>query len=184
MRKALLAVALVMVLAAGAQAASIFLDPSALTVLEGTTYTVDVVVTGVGAPNAESANIEVAFDPTLVNVLGANEGDFMAQQNPDLYLAFGYLLDNANGVLSYTFTRLGANTSSGSGTVAVLTFECMRPGPTALSYYLVLSDPEGNDLVAADGTARVDQTPIPEPMTLVLIGAAVTALGVVARKRS
>jgi hypothetical protein len=185
MRKALLAVVLVMALAVGAQAASIYLVPSAITVTPSQTFTIDVVVTGVAAsPGAESANIEVHFDTSQVDAQGMSEGDFIQQQTGETYMAFGYLIDNTNGVLSYTFTRLGPATSSGSGTVATLTFHCKGVGTSTLDYYAVLSEPSGDDLVAGSGSVDVTQGVIPEPMTLLLVGAAVTALGVVARKRS
>ena len=184
MRKALLAVALVMALAIGAEAGSIYLVPSAMTVAVGATFTIDVVVSGAESPGAESCNVEVYFDPSKVNALGAGEGGFMAQQNPESYMAFGYLVDNTAGVLSYTFTRLGPKVSTGSGTAAVLTFECKSAGLTIMDYFAVVSDPEGGDLLSATGEVEVQQGVVPEPMTLVLVGAAVTALGVVARKRS
>jgi len=189
MRKALLAVALVMALAIGAQAGSIYLAPSALTVSVGATFTIDVVVSGAQAPGAESCNVEVYFDPSLVHALGASEGSFYSSQlGSEMFFTFGYLMDNTAGVLSYTFTRFGPLHSTGSGTAAVLTFECQANGLTTMDYFAVVSDPDGGDLLAATGVVDVQQgeagPPIPEPMTLVLVGAAVTALGVVARKRS
>lgn len=184
MKKVFVAMILVIAVAASAHAASISLVPSALTVSVGATFTIDVVVSGVGAPGADVADVVVSFNPALVNALGASEGDFMAQQNLDIPLAFGSLFDNTNGLLSYTFARLGAQVSTGSGTALTLTFECMAGGPTPLTYTASLGDQLGAILVSGQGTVAVQQGPVPEPMTMVLVGAALTALGVVARKRS
>jgi hypothetical protein len=185
MRKALVAMVLVMALAVSAHAGSVYLVPSAVTVATGATFTVDMVVSGAGAPGAEACNVEVTFNPALVTVLGASEGGFYSsQQGSELYMEIGKLLDNTNGLLSYTFARLGPLLSTGSGTAAVLTFQCKDYGLTTLSYYVGLGEPEGGVLLEGTGSVAVNQGPIPEPMTLVLIGAALTALGLVARKRS
>lgn len=185
MKKAFVAMVLAMAVAAVAHAGTIALVPSALTVAVGATFTVDVVVTSVDG--AEVLDVQVSFDPTLVHALGASEGEYMAQQNPDFPMPFGNLFDNTNGLLSYTITRLGPNVSTGSGTAATLTFECQAQGVTTLDYAVALSDQAGATIASGTGSVDVQQGEggvVPEPMTLALVGAALTALGVVARKRS
>jgi len=185
MRKTFVAMVLAMAVAAVAQAGSIALVPAAMTVSTGVTFTVDVVVTDV---SGDVLNVEVAFNPSLVNAKGASEGSwFSAQQPTDLPLSFGYLMDNVNGVMSYTITRLGPTISTGNGTAATLTFECMADGLTTLDYYVAVSDAYGAIVADATDSVSVQQGEggaVPEPMTLALVGAALTALGMVARKRS
>jgi hypothetical protein len=185
MKKVFVAMILAIAVAASAHAATISLAPTALTVTPvGTIFTIDVVVSGVGAPGAEVLDVAVLFNPARINAISASEGEFMAQQNPDIPLAFGSLFDNTNGVLSYTIARLGANVFMGSGTAVMLTFECMGAGLDIMTYVANLGDQAGGTLVSGQGTVAVQQGAIPEPMTMVLVGAALTALGVVARKRS
>ena len=78
MRKVFVAMVLAMAVAAVAQAASIALVPSALTVSVGATFTVDVVVTS--APPSDVLDVRVTFDPTLVHALGASEGTWFSAQ--------------------------------------------------------------------------------------------------------
>jgi hypothetical protein len=87
------------------------------------------------------------------------------------------------GTLNVSVTRYGPNTSEGSGTAMIVTFHCEGLGVATLSFYAGVSDPDGNKLAIKGGKVVVSQL-VPEPMTLALIGAALTALGLVARKRS
>jgi hypothetical protein len=186
MRKVFVTMVLAMAVAAVAHGATIALVPSALTVSVGSTFTVDVVVTGTASDAAEVLNVEVSFDPSLVAALGASEGEYMQQQSGEIPFAFGNLLDNTNGFLSYTITRFGPKTSTGSGTAATLTFECLAGGLTTLDYFAAISDQGGSTITSSTDSVSVQQGSgvVPEPMTLALVGAALTALGVVARKRS
>jgi hypothetical protein len=178
-----------MTVAASAYAISIALVPSPSNpdpIMPCDYFVLDVVVTDAGTPGVEVLNVEVSYNPAQVTGVSMSEGEFMAQQNPEMFMAFGYLIDNNAGFMSYTITRLGPVSSTGAGTAAKLTFHCEALGLTPLSYYAAATDALGDIIVEGSGVIEVPQgePAIPEPMTLALIGAALTALGVVARKRS
>jgi len=178
MKKVLFAVVLAMAVAASAQAVSVALVPSSLTVVPSTIFTIDVVVSDAMAPGVEVLDVLVLFNPALVEAVGASEGAFISDQGGELM----EFLEVVPGSLSYTVTRLGPESSTGSGTAATLTFHCLALGEVDLVYLVQAADVNGDIILAEQGAVQVSQTP--EPMTLALIGAALTALGFVARKRS
>ena len=141
-------------------------------------------------------DIQIAFNGALVeaysvwdpemeeySVLPATEGQFIRKAGGPILEFLGW----GDGYLSYTVTRLGTKSSTGSGTAATLTFLCLAPGQTALSYLVQGTDLTGEIIMSGSGVVNVDQGGggvVPEPMTLALVGVALTALGLVARKRS
>ena len=193
MKKTLLAMVLAMAVAAAAQAVSVSLVPGAITVTPSTVFTIDVIVTDAEAPGIEVIDIQVAFNGALVeaysvwdpemeeySVLPATEGQFIRKAGGPILEFLGW----GDGYLSYTVTRLGPTSSTGSGTAATLTFHCLGPGAAPLSYLVQGTDLTGTIIMTGQGVVEVQQGVVPEPMTLTLIGAALTALGLVARKRS
>jgi hypothetical protein len=184
MKKLLLAVGLAVLVAGSAQAVSVSLVPSALTVNVSEDFVIDVVITGAQAPGVEVVNVVIAYDPSLVAALDAVEGPFLPSQQPGEFLMEFENMTYAPGVASYTVARLGPASSTGSGTAASITFHCEGNGLTLLAWNVVLADVDGNPIADVSGEVAVQQGAIPEPMTLLLIGGALAALGVVARKRS
>ena len=180
MKKVLFAMVLAMAVAASAQALSVALVPSSFTVTPSTIFTIDVVISDAMAPGVEVLDVLVLFNPALVEAVGASEGSFISAQGGPVM----EFLEVVPGSLSYTVTRLGPESSTGSGTAATLTFHCLAPGITQLAYLVQATDVSGDIILAQDGYVLVQQGIVPEPMTLALIGAALTALGFVARKRS
>jgi hypothetical protein len=175
---------LAMVVAASAQAISISLVPGALTITPSTIFVIDVVITGAESPGVEVVDVVVSYNPALVTGVNAAEGSFISAQGGPL-MEFEEV-NNNDGFVSYTVTRLGMVGSIGSGTAVSLTFHCEGPGLAELVYAAAATDVEGTIIAEAYDTIEVQQGggAVPEPMTLALVGVALTALGVVARKRS
>jgi len=108
-----------------ASAINVYLKPSNSLTITGPfqSFLVDVVVTGVPAsPGVQVVDLRMTFDPTLLAGAAIAEGNFLMQQTGEPYLEVGYLIDNDTGSLSWTATRLGSKTSSGSGTLATIIF--------------------------------------------------------------
>ncbi len=124
MKKALLSVAIVLALAVAVQAHPVAVEPtSLLTATPGEVFVVHgIALNAPASDRVEGVNFEIYFDPTLVQVLGWNEGDFMAQQHPEMPWGFT-TVDNSLGIVSLTLVRLGSKYSSGSGTGASVTFQ-------------------------------------------------------------
>ncbi len=186
MKKALLSVAIVLALAVAVQAHPVAVEPtSLLTATPGEVFVVHgIALNAPASDRVEGVNFEIYFDPTLVQVLGWNEGDFMAQQHPEMPWGFT-TVDNSLGIVSLTLVRLGSKYSSGSGTGASVTFQYLGGGQAVMNYYLAFATQEGEISGEEYGEIVVgSEAIIPEPMTLALVGVALTALGVVARRRS
>jgi len=171
-----------MLVASTAYAITVTVVPSAQTVVVGSVFTLDVVVTDAGSPGVEVVDVVAAFSPSDVNALGASEGGFLYQQQVGEDLLEMLLVDNSGGVMSYTVARLGPVSSTGSGTAATLTFRCMQVSAINIGVMTSLADINGNLIDIWIDLPLVVQTP--EPMTLVLIASALTAAGLLARKRS
>jgi len=184
MKKALLSVAMILALASGAYAYTVAVQPVSLTLTPGQLFTVDALVYGAVAADAvDCVNFELYFAGQPIVEVGWNEGNFLAQQHPEMPWQFT-TVDNALGIVSLTLLRLGPAVSTGSGTGATVTFQYTGTGgPATITYYLAVADHFGG-YVDTSGEIIINETIIPEPMTLALVGVALTALGVVARRRS
>lgn len=184
MKKALLSVAIVVALASGAYAHGVQVKPTALTVTPSTTFTIDTIALGaLPSEKVEGVNVEFYFAGQPIEAVGWNEGDFMAQQHPEMPWGFT-TVDNTLGIVSLTLVRLGSKYSTGSGTGATVTFHCTGPGVAVIDYYVAFASQYGEITAEEWGQIIVQQGIIPEPMTLALAGVALTALGLVARRRS
>ena len=184
MKKALLSVGMILALASGAYAYSVAVNPVSLTLTPGQIFTIDMLCFGaVPADKVELMNVEYYFSGQPIQALGWNEGNFLAQQHPEMPWGFT-TVDNALGIVSLTLTRLGSKFSTGSGTGVTVTFKYTGTGgPAVITYYVAAADQYGF-YEDASGEIIINETIIPEPMTLALVGVALTALGVVARRRS
>ena len=181
MKRLFLTIALAALVVGSAQAITVEMQPPELTIMPSTIFVVDLMINDADQPGVEVVNVVVSYDPSLVNAIGAEEGAFLSDQQAGEYLMEFTELDNVGGIASYTVARLGPLTSVGSGVGASLTFHCERDGLVLLDWLVILADQNGEPIIIQEGVIPVEQ--IPEPMTLVLIGGALAALGVVARKR-
>ena len=188
MKKALLSVAIVLALAVAVQAHPVLVEPtSLLTATPGEIFVVHgIALNAPASDRVEGVNFEIYFDPTLVQVLGWNEGDFIAQQDPEMPWGFT-TVDNSLGIVSLTLVRLGSKYSTGSGTGASVTFQYLGGGQAVMNYYLAFASSLMEVGISGEDWGEIvvgSEAIIPEPMTLALVGVALTALGVVARRRS
>ena len=189
----LLVIGLVFFVTGSASGLSVWLNPSSQTVSNGTVCTVQLLVSGVPDPGVDTWNLELDFNPDLINITGvSSSGMFM---DIETYITFGPDLDNVAGYLSYTMWNLGGSGATGDGTVAVMTFvsDAANTGVAALEYTSWLLKP-GSGQFTPDSTSTGDNIivgsttdngppPIPEPASLLLVAAGLAALGGYARKK-
>jgi general secretion pathway protein D len=111
-------------------AASFGFDPPVITQPKGSTFTVNVVLTG--AQNAYSVPLQVSYDPRLLQVVNVSNGTFLSQDGQAVALV--HRDDDTTGTLQITATRPpGVNGVSGQGTVVILTFVAKAPGQSMLT---------------------------------------------------
>ena len=112
-----------------AGAASFMFDPPVVTQAKGSTFTVNVLVSG--GQNVYSVPVQLSYDPNQLQVLNVSNGGFLSQDGQTVALAFRD--DPATGTLQITASRPpGAGAVSGQGAVVTLTMMAKTPGQSAL----------------------------------------------------
>ena len=115
---------------AGAGAASFLFDPPALTQAKGSTFAVNVMLSG--GQNVYSVPIQLNYDPNQLQVVNVSNGGFLSQDGQAVALV--HRDDPSTGTLQITATRPpGAGGVSGQGAVITLTFMAKSPGQSALT---------------------------------------------------
>jgi hypothetical protein len=83
------------------------------------------------AADAFSVALEVAYDPHAVKLLRIAKGDFLGSDGQPV--AVVERTEEESGTTAVTLSRPpGSGSVSGSGELAVFTFQALQPGPTAL----------------------------------------------------
>jgi len=115
---------------AGASAGTFMFDPPTLSQAKGTTFTVNVMVSG--GQNVYSVPVQLNYDPNQLQVVNVSNGGFLSQDGQAVALV--HRDDPLTGTLQVTATRPpGAGGVSGQGAVVTLTFMAKAPGQSALT---------------------------------------------------
>jgi general secretion pathway protein D len=115
--------------APAAGGASFMFDPPSLSQAKGSTFTVNVMVSG--GQNVYSVPVQLSYDPNQLQVLNVSNGGFLSQDGQTVALAFRD--DPTSGTLQITASRPpGAGAVSGQGAVVTLTMMAKSPGQSAL----------------------------------------------------
>ncbi|MFZ0798029.1 MAG: cohesin domain-containing protein [Terriglobales bacterium] len=113
-----------------AQAGTFMFDPPTLTQAKGSTFTVNVMLSG--GQNVYSVPVQLNYDPNQVSVVNVSNGGFLSQDGQAVALV--HRDDPLTGTLQITATRPpGAGGVSGQGAVVTLTFMAKAPGQSALT---------------------------------------------------
>ena len=110
--------------------ASFGFDPQHITQPAGSTFAVNIVLSG--AQNAHSVPLQVSYDPKHLQVINVSNGGFLSQDGQAVALV--HRDDDTTGTLQVTATRPpGATGVSGQGTVVTLTFMAKAAGQSTLA---------------------------------------------------
>lgn len=105
-------------------------DPANVSQAKGSTFAVNVVLSG--AQNAYSVPLQISYDPKMLQVVNVSNGGFLSQDGQAVALV--HRDDETTGTLQITATRPpGANGISGHGTVLTLTLVAKAPGQSTLT---------------------------------------------------
>jgi general secretion pathway protein D len=116
--------------AAGPGAGSFGFDPPSISQRAGSTFTVNVVVSGV--QNAYSVPLQVSYDPKALQVVNVSNGPFLSQDGQLVTLVKRD--DDSSGTLQINASRPPGSTGvSGQGAVVTLTLRAKAPGQSTLS---------------------------------------------------
>ena len=114
----------------GAPQASFGFDPPSATQKVGSTFTMNVLLSG--AQNVYSVPLQLSYDPRLLEVANVSDGTLLSQDGQPV--ALSHRNDDASGTLQVTATRPpGAAGISGQGSVVTITFVAKAPGQAALA---------------------------------------------------
>ena len=142
-------------------AATISVDPAYQEVLKGDTFMVDIYVEPEGS-EVFSAQYELRFNNTVLNVLSQEEGPFLSQDGVNVNV-LANKIDNTNGTIKYGETRVGEPETIGGVTnpavLATITFQAVADyGTSELCFDVAkLSDPSINPLAVQtnNGTVKI-----------------------------
>jgi general secretion pathway protein D len=110
--------------------ASFGFDPAVISGKAGSTFSVNVMLTG--AQNAYSVPLQVSYDPKTLQVVNVSNGNFLSQDGQAVALV--HRDDDGSGTLQITATRPpGAAGVSGQGTVVTVTFMAKGSGQSTLA---------------------------------------------------
>jgi general secretion pathway protein D len=114
---------------AGASGSFMF-DPPTLTQAKGSTFTVNVMLSG--GQNVHSVPVQLSYDPNQLQVMNVSNGGFLSQDGQVVTLV--HRDDDKTGTLQVTATRPpGAGGVSGQGAVVTITFMAKVAGQSALA---------------------------------------------------
>jgi general secretion pathway protein D len=115
---------------AGAGAGTFLFDPATLNQAKGSTFTVNVMLSG--GQNVYSVPVQLNYDPNQLQVINVSNGGFLSQDGQIVTVA--HREDTATGTMQITASRPpGAGGVSGQGAVVTLTFVAKGTGQSALT---------------------------------------------------
>jgi len=113
-----------------AGAASFLFDPPNISPAKGSTFTVNVVISG--GQNIFSVPLQMSYDPAKLQLVNVSNGGFLSQDGQAVALV--HREDDTAGTVQITATRPpGAGGVSGQGSVVTLTFMAKSPGQAPLT---------------------------------------------------
>jgi len=116
--------------AAVSGAASFSFDPPSVTQATGSSFAVNIVLSG--AQNVYSVPLQVSYDPKLLQVANVSNGSFLSQDGQAVVLANRD--DDTTGTLQITATRPpGVGGVTGQGAIVTLTFMAKAVGQGTLT---------------------------------------------------
>jgi general secretion pathway protein D len=109
----------------GGAVAALELDPTAISVVNGGTFTIDVVLSG--GQNVHAVPLQVIYDKQGLQLLNISSSNFLSQG--EQIVALVHREDPASGAVEITASRPpGSEGVSGHGVVATLTFQASATG--------------------------------------------------------
>ncbi|MFH1898109.1 MAG: T9SS type A sorting domain-containing protein [Candidatus Desantisbacteria bacterium] len=122
------ALILLLICSANIEAATVRLEPTVISTMNGATFTVDVVIDG--ANDLMGAEIFVGFDPEKIESETVIKGEMLGRNNATV----AFFPTTITGKVGFATSRMGGNPTgiTGSGTIAILHFKCIVDDPSSL----------------------------------------------------
>jgi general secretion pathway protein D len=115
---------------APAGAATLTFDPTSINQAAGSTFTVNVMLSG--AQNVYSVPVQISYNPNVLQLLNVSNGSLLSKDGQAVALV--HREDTSTGMIQVTATRPpNSGGVSGQGDVFTLTFMARAPGTSTLS---------------------------------------------------
>jgi hypothetical protein len=164
---------------------SVLTVSSPATVIQGSTFAVDVNISG--AADLYAFQLDLTFDPTVLAATGVSEGLFLSGGGSTFFIPG--TIDNIAGTISLNADTLLSAISgvTGSGTLLVFDFSALGPGTsTFMIANEILQDSTGAILsdTTTGGSVTVQGATVPEPSSLLLLSVGMLLLVVLAARKA
>lgn len=127
-------------------------DPPTLDQAVGSTFTVNVNLTG--GQNVFSVPVQLLYNPRVLQLLNVSNGTMLSQDGQTIALVNRD--DSMAGILQLTASRPpGTNGISGDGSVFTLTFQARAPGQSTLSINRAMIKNSGMQTLPASGSQAI-----------------------------
>ena len=108
----------------------LYLEPANLSLTPSQDFTVELKATSI--TNLKGYSVTLSYDPTLISLQEVTEGPFLSEKGK----TFFYTKED-NGTILIDCALLGTDLSiSGEGTLAILSFTCLKAGSTGIEFSL------------------------------------------------
>ena len=130
----------------------LYLEPASLTIIPSKDFTVELKMASV--TNLKGYSVTLSYDPTFLNLQEVVEGPFLSAKGKTFFYK---TIDNNKGNVLIDCAILGPNLSvSGEGTLANLSFTCLKAGSTSLTFKLVKTrDCHNKEIITTERNAVV-----------------------------
>ena len=136
---------------AGKAGGVLYLEPDNLTITPGKDFNVELKAASI--TNLKGYSVTLSYDPTLLSLQEVTEGPFLSTKGK----TFFYTKEDENTILIDN-ALLGPDLSiSGEGTLATLSFTCLKAGSTSIEFSLAKTrDTLNKEIVTTKRNARME----------------------------
>ena len=128
----------------------LYLEPANLTLTPSHDFTVELKATSI--TNLKGYSVTLSYDPTLISLQEVTEGPFLSEKGK----TFFYTKED-NATILIDNALLGTDLSiSGEGTLAILSFTCLKAGSTSIEFSLAKTrDTLNKEIVTTKRNAKL-----------------------------
>ena len=134
------------------QTGTLSLDPNQLTLTSGEDFTVSLITPSV--QNLKGYSVTLGYDPKLIRLNEVTEGPFFSSKGETFFYRD---IDNQQGSVLMDCAILGRDLAvSGQGTLAILSFTCLKAGLAEITFEAVITrDTYNKDILTTQKGALI-----------------------------
>ena len=134
------------------RAGVLYLEPANLTLTPSQDFTVELKVTSI--TNLKGYSVTLSYDPTLISLQEVTEGPFFSSKGKTFFYK---KVNDTQGTILIDCALLGKNLSiSGEGTLATLSFTCLKAGSASIEFSLAKTrDTNNKEIITTKRNAKL-----------------------------